>query len=1091
MAGRKDYELLFRLNAQLGGGYVGTFGKAQAEFSRLGKEIQALHKLQADVSSYQKQQQALENTRTRLSNLERQHDLLQKEIKETEGSTAGLERESLKLEQRIKDTRDALERQDQKLKETGERLREAGVNTDNLAQKDGELTARIKELQAEQDKAAEGAGTFGGSFSGAMDLAKRALGAAGLALGLREVWEGLRECVSAAGNFEASMSNVEALSGATAAELSQLSALAKELGATTKFTALEAGDAMGYMAMAGWDAQEMLSGMDGVLQLAAAAGEDLAQVSDIVTDNLTAFGLTAADTAHFSDVLAAAAANSNTSVSIMGETFKNSAAIAGALGYSVDDVAVAVGLMANAGVKGSNAGTALKNTLNGLVSGVTLTGKALGDYQFTAVKADGTMKSFAETLDELRACFARMTEAERFENAQAIAGQRTYNGLLAILNATDAEYASLSGKIRNCAGAAEKMANIKLDNLNGQVTLMNSAWDAVKTTIGEAFAPAARYAAEVATEGLTAINNLLSDLLQSSASTIPAVEDLAAAARGLDEVLADAAGSFDTAQDSIQATGALADAYIGKLEELEAQQSRTAGTSQEADQAGRDYHNTLELLCRAVPELAAYIDLETDSIRGGTEALRAHTEAWQEESRRAAYQQYMNGLYEQYNGIMAEQAENEIHLAEAQTKRDLAQRSMNEAYARIQAQFGDKTDFWIDQYATGRTYRFDKETGTLIARYLELKDTYREHAVEARAYAMAIQEGTDALEEAQGAIDGAASALDGMQESVGVDTLQTYLSDTGLALAELGNQYEAAYNTAYTSMSGQFGLFETVAAAAETSVDQMIGALESQISYMDEYAENLRAAADLGLDESLLAQLSDGSVESAAYLKAIAEDGGKRIGELNAAFARISEGKEEFSSTVAELQTGLDTAMEEMAAGVGQAVADMDLGPEAMTSARATVEGFIEGADTMLPQVYAAYRRVQQAAADALGLDLGTFSFGSAGAPSAPSFGVQNLYRNAYASGTRNAAPGTALVGEQGPELVYFRGGERVVPAAETAAILAGGGGFAPNVQFNIHVEGNASPETVESLNRWGEDFAEHVLEVLADAQRNAARQGY
>ena len=200
------------------------------------------------------------------------------------------------------------------------------------------------------------------------------------------------DCVEGAGSFEEAMSTVKALSQANALEMAALSAEAKELGATTKFTAKESADAMGYMAMAGWDATDMLQGMDGVLQLAAASGEDLAMVSDIVTDSLSAFGLTAKDTAHFSDVLAAAATNSNTNVAIMGETFKMSASVAGALGYSIEDVAVAMGLMANSGVKGSIAGTALRNTFNGLLEGVTLTGAAFGEYEYAAVRSDGTMK---------------------------------------------------------------------------------------------------------------------------------------------------------------------------------------------------------------------------------------------------------------------------------------------------------------------------------------------------------------------------------------------------------------------------------------------------------------------------------------------------------------------------------------------------------------------------------------------------------------------------------------------------------------------------------------------------------------------------
>ena len=221
------------------------------------------------------------------------------------------------------------------------------------------------------------------------------------------------------------------LANSNTSEMAALTAEAKELGATTKFTAQQSANAMEYMAMAGWDAREMLNGMDGVINLAAAAGEDLAQVSDIVTDNLSAFGLKASDTAHFADVLAAAAANSNTNISIMGETFKSSSSVAGALGYSVEDVAVMVGLMANNAVKGSRAGTALRNIFNGLLGGVTLTAEAFGELDYSAVNSDGSMKGLMETVKDLRGYFDEMTEAERVNNAMAIAGMRGYNGLLA------------------------------------------------------------------------------------------------------------------------------------------------------------------------------------------------------------------------------------------------------------------------------------------------------------------------------------------------------------------------------------------------------------------------------------------------------------------------------------------------------------------------------------------------------------------------------------------------------------------------------------------------------------------------------------
>lgn len=492
MASRKEYEMLFQLNAQMGSSYSTTFSKAQQQLVSMQKEIQALTKTQSDISAFQKQQGAVEATRSKLAVLQQQYDNIQKEIKETEGYSSSLENKLLAKQQQIDKTSSSLQQQTDKLKQMDAALRDAGVDTNNLSNASSNLTAKIEDLKAKQEEAANGAKSFGEQSSEAFGAIQQAITAAGVATALKEIYDAYMQCVNIAADFEETMSTVEALSGANAGEMEELTALAKELGATTKFTAKESAEAMTYMGMAGWSASQMMAGMEGVLQLAAASGEDLALVSDIVTDNLTAFGMAASDTARFSDVLAAAATNSNTSVSIMGETFKMSASIAGALGYSIEDVAVAVGLMANSGIKGSIAGTALKNTFNGLLEGCTLTSEAFGEYEYTAVKADGTMKDFSSTIDELRGYFEQMTEAERVNNAMTIAGQRGYNGLLAILNATDEEYSKLTKNINECPGAAGKMAAIKLDNLNGELTLMNSAWDALKTTIGEQFNPELR-----------------------------------------------------------------------------------------------------------------------------------------------------------------------------------------------------------------------------------------------------------------------------------------------------------------------------------------------------------------------------------------------------------------------------------------------------------------------------------------------------------------------------------------------------------------------------------------------------------------------
>ena len=311
MAG-KNYTMDFMVNARLNSGFNAIFSKAQQEFARLGKEIDQLKRIQNDVSAYQKQQAAIQNTEQRLQRLARQQEITKEQMRSASAEALpGLQKEYEKLDQRVGDTTAALERQRQRLDDTGQRLKEAGVDTANLSESSRALKDTLKELEAEQRKAAEGAQTFGEKAAEGFGAAGQALAAAGIAAAVKEVTDGFAACVGGAGDFEEAMSTVEALSQAGAREMSALSAEAKELGATTKFTAKESSDAMGYMAMAGWNAVEMLSGMNGVLQLAAASGEDLAMVSDIVTDSLSAFGLTAADTAYFSDVLAAAATKYN------------------------------------------------------------------------------------------------------------------------------------------------------------------------------------------------------------------------------------------------------------------------------------------------------------------------------------------------------------------------------------------------------------------------------------------------------------------------------------------------------------------------------------------------------------------------------------------------------------------------------------------------------------------------------------------------------------------------------------------------------------------------------------------------------------
>ena len=298
--------------------------------------------------------------------------------------------------------------------------------------------------------------------------------------------------VKTAADFDSSMSQVAAVSGAIGDDFDKLREKAREMGAKTKFSASEAADAMNYMAMAGWKTEDMLSGIEGIMNLAAASGEDLATTSDIVTDALTAFGLTAKDSGHFADIMAAASSNANTNVAMMGETFKYCAPVAGALGFSAEDTAEAIGLMANSGIKSSQAGTALRMVMNNLAGDLTFSGEKIGDVTVATKNADGSMRSLKDILADCRVAFSGLSESEQASNAQAVFGTNAMSGFLALMNAAPSDISKLESAIDSCDGTAEKMAETMQDNLEGQLTILKSQLEELAISFADLMMPAIR-----------------------------------------------------------------------------------------------------------------------------------------------------------------------------------------------------------------------------------------------------------------------------------------------------------------------------------------------------------------------------------------------------------------------------------------------------------------------------------------------------------------------------------------------------------------------------------------------------------------------
>lgn len=363
---------------------------------------------------------------------------------------------------------------------------------------------------------------------------------------------GVAESVNSFQDFESMMSQVKAISGATGQAFDDLTAKAQEMGATTKFTATESAEAFNYMAMAGWKPQQMIDGISGIMSLAAASGEDLGTTSDIVTDALTAFGLQAGDAGHFADVLAQASANANTNVSMLGESFKYVAPVAGAMNYSVEDTSLALGLMANASIKGSMAGTALKTSLANMAAPTDSMAAAMDKYGISLTDSEGNMKSLRGVIDNLRGSLGGLSETEQTAAASTIFGKEAMAGMLAIINASEEDYNKLSTAIGNSKDAAEGMADTMLDNLKGSFTLMQSAIEGTENAFGKRLSPYLRGIAGGITDMMPEItdgNNAVMDVVDDK---IAGVKRKITDMTGSDEWKnADLFGKIDIAWDSI------------------------------------------------------------------------------------------------------------------------------------------------------------------------------------------------------------------------------------------------------------------------------------------------------------------------------------------------------------------------------------------------------------------------------------------------------------------------------------------------------------------------------------------------------------
>ena len=503
--------------------------------------------LSAQQKRYNSQKQVLENTikaygensaaadreRTTLLNMEAQIKRTESQIKryneqleEVNRATEDAADGTKEYKSASDELRDTIKDQESRLETLKKRYSDLALEQDDTSDESEELAQEIRTLSGElkdNKKRLEEAENAADEFDDTLDetddsardasdgftVMKAAL-ANLLADGIRRAIEGLKELakqtLEAGMNFENGMAQVAAISGASGAELDALTAKAKEMGETTKFSATESADAFKYMAMAGWDTQDMIDGIAGIMNLAAASGADLATTSDIVTDALTAMGYSAGDAGRLADVMAAASSNANTNVELMGATFQYAAPIIGALGYNMEDAAVAIGLMANAGIKGQKAGTALRSILTRLSAPPAEAASAMDALGISLTNTDGTMRSMDDVMQDLRGAFDDLSETQQTQYAKSIAGAEAMSGLLSIVNAAPADYAKLTEAVQTADGAAQGMADTMNDTLGGQLTLLRSKIEGIQIQIYEKAAPQIRKGIEKISQALDKVN---------------------------------------------------------------------------------------------------------------------------------------------------------------------------------------------------------------------------------------------------------------------------------------------------------------------------------------------------------------------------------------------------------------------------------------------------------------------------------------------------------------------------------------------------------------------------------------------------------
>lgn len=1197
MASRKEYEMLFQLNAQLGGSYNKTFKAAQDELAAMQKEIQSLSKTQADITAYQKQQTAVENTRKRLELLQQQYDNIQKEIQQTGEFSADLQNKLLAKQQQIDKTTSSLNRQTEKLDEMGDALKEAGVDMDDLGQSSTQLTNRIDALKKEQEEVAEGAQTFGNKASQAFSTVHEAIVAAGIATALKEVYEYFADCAKASMDFESAMTGVAKTTDLTDDELSAMSDAIKEMSTEIPATTEELAAIAESAGQLGIHKESLLD----FTEIMAMLGTSTNMTADEAATSLSRLAnITGMSQEDFDRLGATIVDLGNNLATTEKEIVDMSMRIAGAgaqVGMTEAEIMSFSGALSSVGIEAEAGGSAFSTLISNMSLAVQQGGDGLEQFadvagmsasEFAAAFEEDAAGAIIQFIQGLGNMESEGRSAIAVLDDMGLSDIRMRDALLRAAGASDVftNALQIGSNAWDENTALVNEASKRYATTQSQLTMMQNAYKNLKVAIGDAYTPALQKAYSVGTQVLNAVSQFIKQnpalvnaitafvgvlglvvaalaaytvgakvaaaasamltaaipgvniimgvaaavagvtaaiaALATAAANdaVPSVDELTQAAQGMREAMDEANATYDDTVSSTLAAAGVADTYIAKLEEMEAAGVRT-------EEEHRQYHNTLALLCQVVPDLANYIDLETDTIEGGTAALRANTEAWKQNAMQQAYQEQLTALYSQYSAVLIEAEENSIGLTKAQYDLEAAEKKQTDTFNRMNE---------LMEEANAEAQAYSEEYGAwadattfLTQEYYDLQDSIYDINDEIWTAQDTIDAYTKAIEEDQEAVAAAEEEIALAEEAVqnltaatqdGGDAateaaaqeqeLQTAITGVKEEINALVTAYTEAYDAALESISGQYQLWDEAAGVVATSAGTINSALESQITYWQDYNANLQTlterSADIeGLSE-MIASFADGSEESVNAIAGMAGATDEQLATMVANWQTLQTEQEAAAGSVADLKTDFTATMDELQAELAADIEAMDLGAEAAASGRATIQGFVSGAEGMLPQVQAAYSRIAQAAIDAIDAKLEIHS------PSRVMEEKADMTWAGYIKETEALQPDVAeaMSGMAGagveafsaeeiqavgiaPQLMAYLASYQAGNAISAESGAGGGGGsiviyFEP--QYDLAGVTNAA-ELEAILAAHDEDMRELILEVLQEAGVDAARRAY